>query len=528
MLRLPLLTWIGNAAAVLCGTHGAVTGQARHAGCSRQAAYQHARRVQQAVAEDRDGTPSRAALLAQVQQLQEENRQLWQALEPTIDFPKPKQQQFAVTAAGLGLSVRQTVVLLTVLLGTRAPRRATVGRWVLAGARRAGRLLQVLDRLCQALVVTLCLDEIFCRGQPLLVGVEPHSMACVLAQRAADCSGPTWAAALQPWSALRQVVSDAGTGLRKGLQRYQQQRAEAGPPPPLEEGLDLFHTCQEAQRVLRQLWQAAEGVWQRWDVKQRAFDRLRWRGVSCQSPEYRRAARQAEKAHSKAKQVLAQAERQQQAWQRARAAFELVRPDGTLNTRAAARADLAAALPDLAGAQWAKVRRFLEDERSLTFLDQLQREVAAAEPRAEVRTALVQLWQVRHEQRRAAGGAGAGALAVAVAVQERVCQQLAADALAGYGRVARALRGVVRASSVVECMNSVWRMHQARHRGLSQALLDLKRLWWNSRSFGEGKRRGQCPYQWLGLSLPTYDAWELLQWDPDELAQQVSTPQLAA
>lgn len=528
MLTLPLLTWIGNAAAVLCGKHGAVTQQARQAGCSRQAAYHHARRVQQTVADERDGTPSRAALLEQVQQLQEENRQLWQALEPTIDFPKPKQQQFAVSAAALGLSDRQIATLLGVLLGARAPSRATVGRWVLRWADRAGRLLHLLDRLCQGLVVRLCLDEIFCRAQPLLVAVEPHSMACVLAQRAADRSGPTWAAVLQPWSALRQVVSDAGTGLRKGLQLYQQQRAEAGPPPPLEEGLDLFHTCQEAQRILRQVWLAAEEVWQRWDVKQRAFDRLRRRGVSCLSPEYRRAARQAEKAHSKAKQVLAQAERQEHAWQRARAAFELVRPDGTLNDRAAAAADIAAALPDLAGARWAKVRRFLEDERSLTFLDQLQREVVAAEPRAEVRAALVQLWQVRQQQRRAAGGAGAGALAVAVAVQEGVCQQLAADALAGYGRVARVLREVVRASSVVECMNSVWRMHQARHRGLSQALLDLKRLWWNSRCFGEGKRRGQCPYQWLGLALPTYDAWELLQWDPEELAQQVSTSQLAA
>jgi len=528
MAKLSLLAWIGNAAAVLCGQRGDVTRQAQQAGCSRQIAYRHARRVQHAVAEVHDGGPCRAALLQEVHDLRQENRQLWQALEDTIDFPKAKQQRFVVTAAALGLSDRQIVALLALLVGAAAPSRATIGRWVLVWARQAGRLLPQLDALCRPLVQALCLDEIFCRRRPLLVGVEPHSLACVLARRAADRSGSTWAAALQPWSALRQVVADAGTGLRQGLAQYQQQRAAPGPPPPLEECLDLFPTCQEAQRVLRQTWQAAEGVWQQWDVKQRAFDRLRQRGVHCQSPAYRSAARQAEKAHSKAKKALAQAEGQEQAWQRARAAFALVRADGALNDRAAAAADIAAALAALGGPRWSKVRRFLQESRSLTFLDVLQRAVAAAEPRAALRAALVQLWQLRRRQRQAQRGGGSAALEIAVVVQQRLCQELAADWSQGYARVVGALQGVVRASSVVECMNSVWRMHQCRHRGLSQALLDLKRLWWNSRAFAEGKRKGQCPYQLLGLRLPTYDPWELLQCDPEKLPQQLSTPQLAA
>jgi hypothetical protein len=527
MAKLSLLTWIGNAAAVLCGRRGAVSRQAQQAGCSRQIAYRHAHQVRHAVADAHDGGPTRAALLQEVQHLREENRQLWQALEGTIDFPKAKQQRFAVSAAALGLSDRQIRSLLALLLGACAPSRATVGRWVLTWARQAGRLLHTLDGLCQALVVTVCLDEIFCRRQPVLVGVEPHSLACVLAWRAPDRRGATWAAALQPWAQLRQVVCDAGTGLRKGLELYQQQRAAAGPPPPLAECLDLFHTCQEAQRVLRLTWRAAEGVWQQWDAKQRAFDRLRWRGVHCQSPEYRRAARQAEKACSRAKRVLAQAEGHEQAWQRARAALELVRADGALNDRATATAEITAALAGLTGARWAKVRGFLQDPRSLTFLDGVQQAAAAAEPRPDVRAALVRLWQLR-QRRRQAPGAAAAALVVAVAVQQRVCQQLAADWLQAYARVAAVVRGTVRASSAVECMNSVWRMHQARHRGLSQALLDLKRLWWNSRAFAEGKRKRKCPYQLLGLHLPTYDPWELLQWDPQELAQQLSTPELAA
>lgn len=527
MAKLSILTWIGNAAAVLGGRRGAVTTQARQAGCSRQAAYAHAQRVHQAVADAHAGAPSRAQLLHEVQQLREENRQLWEALEETIDFPKARQQRFAVTAAALGVSDRQITALLGLLLAARAPGRATVGRWVRHGAQRAGRLLAALDARCHALVDTACLDEIFCRRQPVLVGVEPHSFACVLAHRAPDRRGATWAQALRPWTQLRRVVSDAGNGLRKGLELYQQQRASTGPPPPLEERLDLFHTCQESQRALRQVWGAAEGVWRRWDVKQRAFDRLRRRGVHCRCPAYRSAARQAEKAHSKAKKVLAQAEQQERAWQQARGAFALVRPDGSVNDRARAAADLAAALPALAGPVWSKVRTYLRDGRSLAFLDGLQQELAAAEPVAEVRSALVQLWHLRQRGRPARGAAGT-VRAVAAQAQARVCQQLAADWPRRYAAVAAVLSRTVRASSVVECMNSVWRMHQARHRGLSQALLDLKRLWWNCRPFREGKRRGQCPYQLLGLRLPTYDLWELLQDDPDERAQPLSTTDLAA
>ena len=105
---------------------------------------------------------------------------------------------------------------------------------------------------------------------------------------------------------------------------------------------------------------------------------------------------------------------------------------------------------------------------------------------------------------------------------------MAADWQASYRRVAEVLANVLRASSVVECMNSVLRMHQARHRTVSQAMLDLKRLFWNCREFVEGKRKDECPYGLLGLKLPTYDAWELLQFDPEQLEQQLSSQQLAA
>ena len=77
--------------------------------------------------------------------------------------------------------------------------------------------------------------------------------------------------------------------------------------------------------------------------------------------------------------------------------------------------------------------------------------------------------------------------------------------------MAAVLRGTVRASSAVECMNSVLRMHQSRHRTMTPGMLDVKRLYWNTRAFRGGKRKGKCPYEHLGLKLASYDFWSLLK-----------------
>jgi hypothetical protein len=107
----------------------------------------------------------------------------------------------------------------------------------------------------------------------------------------------------------------------------------------------------------------------------------------------------------------------------------------------------------------------------------------------------------------------AGAGHVAHLVQQVVCQKVDANWQELYVAVSRVLRRRVRASRAVECMNSVLRMHQSRHRTVTQGLLDLTRLYWNCRAFREGQRRRQSPYELLGLRLPSYRFWDLL-WMP--------------
>jgi hypothetical protein len=89
--------------------------------------------------------------------------------------------------------------------------------------------------------------------------------------------------------------------------------------------------------------------------------------------------------------------------------------------------------------------------------------------------------------------------------------KLTAAEQASYDRVAAVLRTTVRASSAVEGVNSVLRMQQGRHRKMTPGLLDLKRLYWNCRRLPTGKRRGRCPYEMLGVPLPSTDFWTVLK-----------------
>jgi hypothetical protein len=507
MLKIPFVTWIANAAAALTGTYGDVTLQAEVADCSRQTIYDHAHKVQAAVLDAHDGGPTRADLIAENQRLAQENAQLWDWLAQAIEFPASKQHEFVVTATAMGLSLNQVLTLLDLLLGKQAGLgRSTLHRWVKAAASEAGRVLKLLDARCRALVLVGCLDEIFFHGRPVLVGVEPASMAWFLGQKTDDRSGATWAKALSDWDGLAFVTADAGKGLQAGIAAVQRERREDG-KPSLENGLDVFHTTYEARRVLRQSWNRVERLWEQAEVASRRVELSRRQGQDT-----RGLASVVSRAWKQAEAAFAEYERSEAGWEIAHSALAVFGPEGRLNDRTRASQQIALALPLLWGPEWSKVRGLLQAEGALTFLDRLHRQLGEAVAEDSLRAELVRLWWLRRRRPRAnVTGSVAGAGHVAHLVQDVVCQRMDPNWRESYGAVSRVLRGTVRASSAVECMNSVLRMHQSRHRTVSQELLDLKRLYWNCREFREGKRRRHCPYELLGLKLPSYRFWDLLR-----------------
>jgi hypothetical protein len=317
---------------------------------------------------------------------------------------------------------------------------------------------------------------------------------------------------LAPFDRLEFAVSDAAKGIAKAVAGIAAARRGDPGTPALGHGLDVFHTAMEAHRVLARHWRRADTAWEEAEAADREVAASKRRGVDA-----RGAAQAARAAWGRAVARLEHTERLESAWGRARAALDLFGPDGRLNDRARAEAEIGAALEGLIGPEWAEVRNSLKDRRGLAFLDRMQRRLESAEPRREWREAMAWRWWLRH-RRPATPDPRTGS--VRAAARERVLDQAER---ASYDRVAAVLKDTFRASSAVECLNSVLRMQQSRHRRMTQPMLDLKRLYWNCHPFRSGPRKDVSPYEGLGLDLPTSDFWTLLQTDPAELTQRLST-----
>src|SRR5215510_7325425 len=131
------------------------------------------------------------------------------------------------------------------------PSRATVGRWVQQAAAQAGRMLVVLDLACQARVRVLCLDELFLHRAPVLMAIEPDSMAWMAGQRGPDRRGESWSQVIPHWPGLEHVVADGGQGRERGVKLANAVRCTQGQAaapvarPAITMGLDVFHTQRE-------------------------------------------------------------------------------------------------------------------------------------------------------------------------------------------------------------------------------------------------------------------------------------------
>lgn len=355
------------------------------------------------------------------------------------------------------------------------------------------------------------------------MAVEPTSLALLECDKTGDRSGAAWQAVLSPFTNMEFVVSDAAKGIAAGVQAVVSARSESGSTAALEHGLDVFHTNQEARRVLVGPWRRAEAAWEEAEAADARVAETKRKGQDA-----RGAAQQARRAWEEAERLLAEVDQLESAWQRARAALAVFRPDGTLNERAAAEAEIEAALAGLRGAEWKKVRNFLNDRRALTFLDRLHRRLAEAEPDPAMRRVCLRRWWLRHQAPRSAAPPQTAQSQVQALLDAKVRDgQLTAAEQAAYDRVAQVLRTTVRASSAVEGINSVLRMQQGRHRKMTQGLLDLKRLYWNCRRLQTGKRRGRCPYEMLGMPLPSTNFWTLLGSEcsaGEHLPEKVSGP----
>jgi hypothetical protein len=360
------------------------------------------------------------------------------------------------------------------------------------------------------------------------MAVEPVSLAWMAAQRGPDRTGERWEKVVAQWPRLEHVIADGGQGLARGVKlanasrQEQAQEPDADVSPPITMGLDVFHTQREVERVLHHQWKhverqlevASETDTKVWQYKRRGRDT---RGI----------AGQAGRAWRKAERLFDDALQAERVVGQITSALSWCGPDGHLRNRAAAQRQLGEASQQLHGSQWNKVKRVLSAERTLSHLDRMHEQLTEVVAEPLLRESLTRLWFL-NEAMRQTQGEGRVHVRHLVVMEQVLCQRLCAQWPSAYGEVDERLRQAVRASSAVEGVNSVVRMHQGRHRHVSQGMLNLKRLYWNCRVFRDGKRKGRCPYDLLGLKLPNSHWWQLLHMDPEALEQNLLTQELAA
>jgi hypothetical protein len=532
MSTLPPPPSLASAAVVFFGHYGDVSRLAAQRGSSRQALYREAHAVVVAL-DPTTQQPTLDDLRLRLATLQRQLDQAHQRLANALLLDEPTLAQFVATAQALGASLSTTHSLLHVLLGAATPSRAQLGRLAQDAGRRAGAALAVLDEFSRRRARQVAADEIFTGRKPVLMTVEQDSL-CWLGGRLVDRrEGQEWAKEFRQLHQAVQVTCDRGQGLRKGLQLVNAERAQQH-QPALADQSDHFHPIRRARQALRQVRGTAERALQEAERLQAAFDTDGRQGrprTSAQSKAVQQAWQRAEAAfdHWSARE---------RALQRLQAGLRLFTPTGELATPPHAEAEVQAALLEMAGPGLEKVKRALGPE-AFTFLRQTHTQLATltlpSGALAEVpeAAALVQA-AVRVEGLQARPEALQGDGQPARVLRGVLLAATVALALAGEAGsrvqdlVRTVLAGAWRASSLVEGLNSVVRMHQGRQKRLSQGLLDLKRLHWNVHRFGAGKRKASSPYGRLGVRLPEGSWWDLLKRPAEQLRAELSALNPAA
>ena len=508
---------IASSYVVFFGVYGEVTRQAHERGISRQAIYRQATATVAVLEGAAQGREVEDGLREQVRQLRARVAELEGDRSRSVVLTSALQGQFAAVGVAQGVSLPALRALLEVLKPGEALSVAHLGRLTKAAGKRSGELLPVLDECTRALARQASLDEIYVKA-PVLMVVEPDSLCWLTGQMTDAVTGAAWVEPLATFPALEQATRDAGCALKSGVAQLNARRREQGLSAVADQ-LDHFHTVFEGNKARgrgeRRLRRALEKA----ETQQKEVDHKRQQGESVVG-----LTTKANRLWAAAEREMDQAMAVDQAWQKTQAALRLFTPAGELNTRTQATAVLAETLPQLPDADFAKTKRLLQQPETLTYLDEVQRKLAAVPAPAAVKQAAVRIEGLRRHPELLRGDSPSAAalrgVLLAYTVVLAKAEEVGAQTLEDVRKI---FRTTWRASSLVEGVNSVLRMHQARHRKLTQGLVDLKRLYWNCHVFRTGRRKNQTPYQRLGLPWPDGLAWwDLLKMTPEQLRDKLS------
>ena len=483
---------IASAFYVFLGNYGDVSRHAHEQGVCRQWVYREANKLRDFPAEAQQQIH---VLQQRVQELEQQNAVLEQRLSQAVVLDDAKQSEFAAEGQARGVGLANCHALLDVLVPGHALSVPTLGRRVKETQDKAGPLLAVLDEFTRPLVRDVAADELYV-NDPVRMAVEQESLCWISGNLGATIDGEGWANEFRQLPNLEQVARDGGTALAKGVALVNAERQKQSQALVVDQG-DHFHALRGAGVGLRKLQKQAAKALAAAEQAQTELEKRFRQGMPGSTGAGKHAATLWRKAE-KAMDLWCERERQ---WQQAKEAIRLLTPTGELNTREHAEAVLAETLPLLPDPDFAKTKRQLQKPEMLNYLDRVQERIKALPFAEEVKQAAVRQECLR---RRPDALKGEGTQAAALRGVMLMCAVILGKSGDAGQQAVTAVRDIFRrayrASSLVECINSAIRMHQCRHRRMTQGLLDLKRLHWNCHTFRTGRRRGTSPYQKLALN----------------------------
>jgi len=471
---------IGLVAAAGRGSYGLVTGLARALGTSRKFIYTLARKVASA---------AEGAL--------EEGRRGPKGPERTIEVDRVRLDRAILTLAMAGrVSERAIAECLAEIIECRP----SLG-YIDGVIRRASEMAKGFNEelrlpLPDAQVEA---DELFACGRAHLAAVDHASLLILALEQSNHRDADGWEEILDGVMGrgvgIRRLGSDGGRAIAKAL----------GHLDGIEHQLDLFHALRAARRVVRSLEQAAYRAIAREEALARKARRM-----SASHPVGAFVHERVAELRGEADRLIARYEAMNVLASWVAEALEAVEArTGRLRGQAECLAELRAAtelMRELAVEEARKLADYLDGaaSRLLGYVEYLALPMAelAKELGEQGVRLLSRQWLLERAPRRRGLEPDARTL-----LQGRLLCLLIFGP--GYpeaqGRVRQALEGVMRGSSLAECLNSLLRPYAFLMRGLGERFLPLFALYRNSHVFARGKRRGRSPFQLAGIQTPQGD-----------------------
>jgi hypothetical protein len=433
-------------------------------------------------------------------------------LSSVIEVSKNRLERGIVTLATVGCcSLEQTQRVLSEILDVDFSVGYISG--VLKSAEENAAKVNATFVPCCGL--TVAADEIFDGSRPHLVMVEPDSLLLVELSlkdhRDALTWGVTFLECAKNGVKIEKVVSDGAQGLKKGIAE-----AELG----IVHQLDLFHTIREALRVEKSLERAA------YQSIKREAERFQVIASAKSDHVWSKRFEQWEKAEAAVEKHIWEYETYHWLVSELREGLEFVTTSGGLRsanemeTLIEAVADLMLTIPH---PKVTEVAERLQRQKGelVKYLEPLQEQLAELTTQVGdeklVRLCL-QEWRLEKEatcKGKRKGLERAVALPRLLETCKAQLQHWEEVLVKQVRETVRWLFGkVVRASSLVETVNSWLRPFLWRRKGNGRGIYNLLRLCWNTHRFARGKRKGKTPLELAGIEVSTGDWLELLGFAP--------------